>query len=339
MIRIAAALVFFAAPARALPGFVPLNELSAQGQAIVQLVLTSTVRIKTRSSSGTGVVISKEGLIATAAHVVGSESTADIEFFSGLTLTCPVVATDDHRDVALIQLPQRNWWPEANLRSSLTMRQGDPIYGLGQPGGEGLRAVEGTIEHVVSDLYAGEHFGIGMQLAFISRPGVSGGPVFTNKGEVIGLIIYDLTLEDNRGAKDLPKASFAIPIEYAWAAARDYMTSGRIRRPRAGIEADHYKEHPALPIQLGMLVSRVEPGSSAARAGIQAGDQIVKVDATEVTPALYQFDHWMEGIMLRKAPGDRLVLEIRRGGVTSPVVIFLEGRAEAGRIIAEPAGR
>ena len=188
-----------------------------------------------------------------------------------------VVGTDKSHDLAVIQIKAPNLQP-ATLGTSTGLQVGQKVLAIGNPfgifNGTMTRGIVSSIRQVQEP--DGTYIDDAIQTDAAINPGNSGGPLINSHGEVVG--INTMIASSNGGNAGI---GFAIPINDAKSALNDLVQFGRVRRPTLGIRPlpmpmnRELAEQLNLPTETGVLVMQVVPGSAAARAGIQGGNQRV----------------------------------------------------------------
>lgn len=223
---------------------------------------------------GSGVLISEDGKVLTAAHVVQAADRVEVEFVSGERVSARVAAAAPFADVALLQLERvPSGVPVARLADSERAEIGEQIFAIGAPYGAkhslavGWLSARRITENVFENLTALELFQVDMAL----YEGNSGGPVFNLKGEVIGLVSHALAKQD--GGKG---PNFAVTANVA----RRLMLEEK--RIWMGVEALMVEGPLAASLNLsqpaGLLVQSVAEGSLGARLGLQEGKLSITVE-------------------------------------------------------------
>jgi serine protease Do len=239
-------------------------------------------------SSGSGFVMDPRGYILTNNHVIEDADELQVTFLNGESYVCEVVGQDPRTDVAVIRIKERSKsgrpFPALQLGDSDEIKIGDWAIAVGNPFGQTLA---GTVTVGVvsakgrSDLNI---LGADIDLQdFIQTDasinfGNSGGPLVNIRGEVIGINSALNTQGQGIG--------FAIPINLAASVAQQLIATGHVRRGYLGIILDELTPEVAQgkdwEISEGVLVTDVQDGSPALRAGIQPDDVIVEFDGKPV---------------------------------------------------------
>jgi S1-C subfamily serine protease len=216
---------------------------------------------------GSGVLISRDGKVLTAAHVVQAADRVGVEFVDGEIVEAQVLSSVPGADIALLQLTRapRQTAP-APLGDSDQMRVGDQIFVVGAPLGISYTLTVGHLSgrRAASKLYDDFALAELLQTDAAINPGNSGGPMFNMNGEVVGIVSH--VLSETGGWEGL---GFAVSSNVA----RRLLLE---RRPFwTGIEGILLKGELAgifnLPQPMGILVQRVAGNSPAARLGLQGG--------------------------------------------------------------------
>jgi serine protease Do len=238
----------------------------------------SVVSVSRQGGSGSGVVIRRDGIILTNAHVVGSAATVTIELADGRTLTGRVLGRDPTVDVAVVQIPV-NDAPAAPLADSDRLQVGQTAIAIGNPLGLERTVTEGIVS-AVNRTPRGFALDALIQTDAAISPGNSGGPLLDSRGAVIGI---NTAVLSGSGVNGL---GFAIPINLASEIAKQIVTTGRVTRAYLGIAYGDIEpelaERLGLPVKEGIVVMQSEPGSPAGRAGIRRQDIITRIDDTPI---------------------------------------------------------
>ncbi|MEO8456066.1 MAG: Do family serine endopeptidase [Sphingomicrobium sp.] len=282
-------------------------------------------RTRDAGSLGSGFIISPDGYIVTNNHLIqGVTGTGTVDSVTVTTTnrkeyTARIVGRDETSDLALLKIDGANL-PFVQWGDSTKARVGDWVIAIGDPYGVGSTVTAG----IVSALHRGIT-GIGAYDRYIQTDaainmGNSGGPMFDLNGNVIGI---NSALISPTGAS--VGIGLAIPAELAKPVIDSLKRGQRPSRGYLGVGLQPLDENLApslgLPKDSGEIVRSVVPGGPAARAGLQQGDVIVKVNGQPVTP-----DQTVSYLVANTAVGSRVPLEIVRGGRRATVAVAVGER-------------
>jgi len=240
-------------------------------------------------SLGTGFVISPDGYIVTNNHVIEEVDSIEVHFLDETVRQAKIIGRDPQTDVALIQVDAKDL-PHLPLGNSDRIRPGDWVLAVGNPFGLEHTVTAGIVSakhRVINATSEQRRFDDFIQTDAAINPGNSGGPLINLSGEVVGI-----NTAINPRANTI---GFAIPINIAKGVLPQLRVSGRVSRGWLGVYIqpidDDTAELMGLPGKQGALVSKVESGGPAEKAGIQSGDVIVEfngqpVDKMEALPRL-----------------------------------------------------
>ena len=259
---------------------------------VVDSVSPAVVRLDVKPSeqarqggSGSGVIVSPDGLVLTNSHVVGGTSRLRVTTADGQSLTAVVVGDDPDTDLALLRVNESVTLPFAPLGDSRHLRRGQLVIAIGNPLGFESTVTAGVVSALGRSLRArtGRLIDDLIQTDAALNPGNSGGPLVSSRGEVVGINTAIIV-----GAQGI---CFAIAANTAKFVLGELVRHGRVRRAYIGISA----AKTALPRRLrheagvvqesAVVVAGVEPASPAERAGLVAGDMLLSLDGQAVTGA------------------------------------------------------
>ena len=197
-----------------------------------------------------------------------------------------IIGYDSNTDLAVLKIDATGLTP-AEIGDSTTLQMGDKAITLGYPLGLGLSASDGIVSGLNKEMSVEVAGGTAtmtlLQTDAAINPGNSGGPLLNSAGQVVGITSSKIASSDVDGV------GFAIPITDALPILNELMTTGTVKNttPKIGITGTEIssavKRYYNLPVDSGVLVASVEPGSCAEAAGLEAGDVIVKADGTEIS--------------------------------------------------------
>jgi serine protease Do len=317
----------------------PLHQLNSSVRALVKRVTPSVVQVlvtgygpveNSRGATslvlgrqeviGSGVIIDSDGYIVTNAHVVrgahrvqvnippaSNDESPDRSLISGRgrTVDARILGSDSEMDLALLKVDARGL-RALPLSDYNKVRQGDVVFAFGSP--EGLQ--DSVTMGVVSA--AARQPDPDSPMVFVqsdapTNPGNSGGPLVNVDGELVGINTFILT--QGGGNEGL---GFAIPsdvVAFAYPQLRKY---GHVHRGETGISVQAITPGLAaglkLPADWGVIVSDVEPGSSADSAGLKVQDIVMSIDGRAVDNL-----HSLETRLFMRSGGERIKLAVLRG--------------------------
>ncbi|WP_323073586.1 DegQ family serine endoprotease [Mycetohabitans endofungorum] len=231
------------------------------------------------SSLGSGFIVSKDGYILTNAHVIDGANVVTVRLTDKREFRAKVVGSDKQSDVAVLKIDASNL-PVVKIGDPKQSKVGQWVVAIGSPYGFDNTVTSGIIS-AKSRALPDENYTQFIQTDVPVNPGNSGGPLFNLQGDVIGInsMIYSQT----GGFQGL---SFAIPIDEAIRVKDQLVKTGHVSRGRLGVSVQGVNQALANSFGLkqpqGALISSVEPGGPAAKAGLKAGDVILQVNGAPV---------------------------------------------------------
>jgi serine protease Do len=278
---------------------------------------------------GAGFILSADGFVMTNAHVVDGADEVMVTLTDKREFKARIVGHDKRTDVAVVKI-EATGLPAVNIGDANKLRVGEWVMAIGSPFGLDNTVTAGIVSAKQRD--TGDYLQF-IQTDVAINPGNSGGPLFNMRGEVVG--INSQIYSRSGGFMGI---SFAIPIDEAMRVANQLRASGRVIRGRIGVTIAAVTKEVAEAIGLGKpmgaLVQGVESGGPAEKAGIEAGDIIVKVDGKTVEKS-----GDLPRIIGDTSPGSRTALQVFRRGATRDVqvtVAELEAERPTRRAQVEP---
>ncbi|MFA7300033.1 MAG: DegQ family serine endoprotease, partial [Sideroxydans sp.] len=231
-------------------------------------------------SLGSGFIISADGYILTNAHVVDRADKIVVRLTDKREYKATVVGADKRTDVALLKI-EASSLPLVEMGNPEHLKVGEWVLAIGSPFGFDNSVTAGIVSAKGRSLPQ-ENFVPFIQTDVAINPGNSGGPLFNLKGEVVG--INSQIYSRSGGYMGL---SFAIPIDVAMDVVAQLRTTGKVTRGRIGVSIQEMTRELADSFGLakaeGALISGVERGGPADRAGVRASDVILKFDGKPIT--------------------------------------------------------
>jgi serine protease Do len=230
-------------------------------------------------SQGSGFIVSADGLILTNAHVVRDASEVIVKLTDRREFKAKVLGSDPKTDVAVLRIDAKGL-PVVPLGSARDLKVGEWVLAIGSPFGFENSVTAGVVSAKGRSL-PDDNFVPFIQTDVAVNPGNSGGPLFNGRGEVVGINsqIYSRT----GGYQGL---SFAIPMETVINVKDQIVATGRAQHARLGVAIQDVNQTLAESFKLdkpeGALVSSVQPGGPADKAGFKVGDVIRSVDGKPI---------------------------------------------------------
>jgi serine protease Do len=263
-------------------------------------------------SLGSGFIISADGHILTNAHVVDGADEVLVKLTDKREFKAKVLGADKRTDVALIKIEAGNL-PVVRLGDPAKLKVGEWVVAIGSPFGFENTVTAGIVSAKGRSLTQ-ENYVPFIQTDVAINPGNSGGPLFNMKGEVVG--INSQIYSRSGGFMGL---SFAIPIDLALEIQGQLKAKGKVSRGRLGVVIQEVSKELAESFGLGKtqgaLVASVEKGAAADKAGVEAGDIILKFDGKPVTDSSD-----LPRIVGATKPGSKVALQVWRKGSSRDLV-------------------
>jgi serine protease Do len=231
---------------------------------------------------GSGFFVSPDGYIVTNHHVVDKAVQVQVVTDNGSTLDAKVIGTDPKTDLALIKVDGGTAFPFVDLAGTMP-RVGEWVVAMGNPFGLGGTVTAGIVSAHGRDIGAGPYDDF-LQIDAPVNRGNSGGPTFNTKGEVVG--VNTAIFSPSGGSIGI---AFAIPATTVKTVVDQLKTNGHVDRGWLGVQIQALSPDVADGLGLdntkGALIAEAQAESPAAKAGLQSGDVIIRVDGTQVQDA------------------------------------------------------
>jgi len=254
---------------------------------------------------GSGFIISPDGIILTNAHVVRDASEVVVKLTDRREFRAKVLGSDPQSDVAVLKIDAKNL-PVVPLAKNNDLKVGEWVLAIGSPYGLDNTVTAGVVSAKGRSLPDGNVPFIQTDVAV--NPGNSGGPLFNTRGEVVGINsqIYSQT----GGYQGL---SFAIPIDVANKIKNQIVATGKVVHAKLGVTVQEVNQGFADSFNLetpeGALISNVERGGPADKAGLKAGDVIRSLNGQKIISSVD-----LPSMVGLSTPGDKVTLEVWRQG-------------------------
>ena len=256
--------------------------------------------------AGSGFIVSPDGVILTNAHVVRDAKQVTVKLQDRREYRATVLGSDPKTDVAVLKIDARNL-PVVPIGNSKELKVGEWVLAIGSPFGLDSTVTAGVVSAKGRSL-EGDSAVPFIQTDVAVNPGNSGGPLFNTRGEVVGINsqIYSQT----GGYQGL---SFAIPIDVANRIKEQLVATGSVRHAKLGVTVQEVNQGFADSFKLespeGALVSNVEKGGPADKAGLKSGDVIRKLDGQ---PIVASGD--LPAMLSLAKPGQQIAMDVWRDG-------------------------
>lgn len=321
---------------------ISLEEYSETGIGVAQKILPSIVGIRvefpvnsiflnqsgsTATAEGSGIIISEDGYILTNNHVVSSASSSSyyslgeaskisVYLYNDSTAyEASIVGTDEETDLAVIKI-DKTGLTAAELGDSDSVAVGEFAMAVGNPLGMQSSITAGVISGVNREVTDsdGKTFTV-IQTDAAINSGNSGGALVNSQGQVIGINTLKVSATGVEGM------GFAIPINSAKPIYEDLIQYNKVRRPYIGISGRDLDQATAQRNNLveGVYVVSVEEFSAAEKAGIKAGDVIIRADGTDVKT----MDE-LNAVKNTHNIGDQMTIVVNRNGEEKELTLTLQ---------------
>jgi Do/DeqQ family serine protease len=265
-------------------------------------------RVVPERDLGSGVIVGSSGYILTNDHVVHGAQSIRVTLKDGHTYDAKLVGTDPPSDLALLKI-DAGTLPAATLGNSDQVRVGDVALAIGDPLGIGQTVTMGIISAKGRQTTIGDgSYEDFLQTDAPINRGNSGGPLVNTEGQVIG--INSQILSPSGGSIGI---GFAIPSDMAKNVMAQLKANGTVKRAQLGVMVQPVTSDMAANLGLaqvqGAIVSNVDKGSAAAKAGVERGDVILKFDGRDVKDP-----NTLKNRIAEHQPGTRATLTVLRDG-------------------------
>ena len=277
-----------------------------------------------QSGAGSGVIISEDGYIITNNHVISDSDNIIVKLTNGDSYPATLVGTDAETDIAIIKIDATGL-KAATIGNSSTLEVGDVVVAIGNPlgqlGGTVTNGIVSALDRTITTS-DGETRNL-MQTNAAVNPGNSGGGLFNDRGELIGIVNAKTS---ETGVEGL---GFAIPIDDVKDIINDLLENGYVTgRPFMGASLITISTPQAMMEagvdRTGVYIYSLVEGGASEKAGLQVGDYILMVDGTVVSTS----DEVKEIIRSHEV-GDTLTYSILRGNETLEIQLTLTEQSAA----------
>lgn len=255
-------------------------------------------------SLGSGFIIDADGYILTNAHVVDSADKITVRLTDKREFKAKLIGFDKRTDVALLKI-EASGLPKVVLGKPEQLKVGEWVLAIGSPFGFDSSVTAGIVSAKGRSLPQ-ENYVPFIQTDVAINPGNSGGPLFNMQGEVVG--INSQIYSRSGGYMGL---SFAIPIDVAMEVVSQLRSTGKVTRGRIGVTIQELTRELAESFGLakaeGAVISSVEKNSPADKAGLEAGDVVLKFDGKKIGSSAD-----LPRIVAMTRPGSKVAMQVWR---------------------------
>ena len=298
------------------------------------VVVVATYKDNEQYASGTGFIYKKDGnkyYVLTNYHVIDKSNKVTVTLTNEEIIETTVVGYNEYADIAVLSFESKSDYPLAELGKSSDLRVGDTTFAVGAPLDNAyswtvtrgiLSGKDRMIEVSLNKTTSNDYVMKVLQTDTAINSGNSGGPLCNANGEVIGITSLKLISSGIEGM------GFAIPIEDALDTAESIITGKAIETPYIGIAmldlstAYYYQQfHDNISksgVSNGVVITSIEKNSPAEKAGLEAGDIIVKLNKEEIKNIAY-----LRYYLYKNNVGDSIELTVFRDGKEKTVKVNL----------------
>ncbi|OEK03930.1 hypothetical protein BFP97_17975 [Roseivirga sp. 4D4] len=313
---------FIKASRSAVPAVVHITNTSAPSERSGRWSKLFGRERRVRQSTGSGVIISNDGYIATNFHVVEDADELEVRLDDNRRLSAELVGTDPDTDLALIKIKAGNL-PFVDFGDSDQVEIGEWVLAVGNPFDLNNTVTAGIVSAKARNInlisgnrnrYGIESF---IQTDAVVNRGNSGGALVNLDGDLIGI---NTAIATNTGTFN--GYSFAVPSILVKKVMDDLLEFGEVQRGLLGVEIRDADGRFTDELS-GVHIRGVNPGSAADKAGLKNDDVIVGIDdrSIKTTSELQEF-------VARKRPGDLISVKFKRGGDVKETSLTLRKKAE-----------
>jgi putative serine protease PepD len=289
------------------------NVYKRTAPGVVEITVTSGSSSPFGGSSqaqGSGFVYDSDGHIVTNDHVVDGATSVSVRLANGARYPATVVGTDPSTDLAVIKIdaPASQLHP-LTVADSSTLVVGSPVVAIGSPFGLEGTITSGIISSLHREIEAPNNFTIedAIQTDAAINHGNSGGPLLDLSGRVIGV---NAQIKSDSGGNE--GVGFAVPSSTVRTIVSELLQKGSVQHAYLGV---------SLSASGSARIDAISPGQAAQKAGLQAGDVVIRIDGATVTSGSQ-----LRGAIDGHKPGDKVRITVRRSGAEKTVTVTLGTR-------------
>ena len=282
----------------------------------------------TGTATGSGFILTEDGYVITNCHVIDGATAVSVTTHDGTEYPAQIIGSDATNDVAVLKV-EATGLQAVTLGSSDSLITGDMVVAIGNPLGtlsatQTVGYVSGKDRDVTTD---GSIISM-IQTDAAINSGNSGGPLFNTSGEVVGITTAKYSGTTGSGAS-IEGIGFAIPIDDVKGIISDLIDYGYVTGAYLGVTVQDTDSASASAFGLptGAYVTKVEPGSAAANAGIQPKDMIIQLGDTKITGITT-----LTRALRNYKAGDTTTITIIRSGNQMELTITLDEKPQASAV-------
>lgn len=285
-----------------------------------------------QESTGSGVIISKDGYIITNNHVINNASEIEVTLRNKNTYKAKVIGVDKDSDLALIKI-EEDELPSIKIANSDSVMVGEWVLAVGNPFNLESTVTQGIVSAKGRSLNLNQQPGTNTAIeSFIQtdaavNPGNSGGALVNLNGELIGI---NTAIASPTGT--YAGYAFAVPSNLVAKVIEDLKKYGNVQRAFLGIHAGKLTSERAKSLKLnsptGVLIDGIVKGGAADAAGLSSGDVITKIDESTIS----SFPELLEHISTRQ-PGEKINVEYMRNGELKEIAVQLKNKNNGTEIL------
>jgi putative serine protease PepD len=308
-------------------GQVSVCNVTAVANQVIPSVVTISARGADGGGTGSGEVIKSGGYILTNNHVIAiaaNGGSVEVQFSDGQSAPATIVGRDPQTDLAVLKVDTSANLKVIAIGSSSSLVVGQAAVVIGAPLGLSGTVTSGIVSALDRTVEVpGENDSAALLVGAIQtdaaiNPGNSGGSMVNCSGQLIGVPTAGAAVPNSPGGSI--GLGFAIPVNLAMTIADEIISTGRVTHSYFGLGAAAIPPSAAAEagVPEGLFVQTVVPGGPAAKAGLQAGDVITKINGQPATSTIQ-----LQELMLTKNPGTTVQLEYSRGGQSATATVTL----------------
>ncbi len=293
--------------------------------------------------SGSGSIIDERGYVVTNVHVISQANKISISLADGTSYPGTVVGQDIESDIAVLKFtpPENVKLKTIDFGNSDTLKVGQKVIAIGNPFALERTMTTGIVSGLGRPIQESKNVIIRnmIQTDAAINPGNSGGPLLDTKGKMIGI---NTMIISNSGSS--AGVGFAVPVSTARRVVNDLLRYGKVRRGTLQITpvqmTSAIAQYAGIKINYGILVSEVESGSNAEKAGITGGTQAVQYGNRFKPTTIYlggDIITGIDGIDIRTYADYTSALESKKPNDSVNVTVYRNGKFESLKVILDGA--